>query len=157
MSTCVHGHLVVVRLPVLERRSLGRGDPKLSLLCLWGQSSIRFNFNFLASLEISISRLLYSTRLSFCLKNTRVSCPLLVTLDSTSYRHYGMPRSIRLLLQSVTTKRNHLFSHGHKGECPMGEKAYKILYPLGGRPTPSGCTGVGQSEERDPSNITLYG
>ena len=26
--------LVVVGLPVLKRRSLGRGDPKLSLLCL---------------------------------------------------------------------------------------------------------------------------
>ena len=31
--------LVVVGLPVLKRQSLGRGDPKLSLLCLWGQSS----------------------------------------------------------------------------------------------------------------------
>ena len=62
-----------------------------------------------------------------------------------------------LLLRSVTTKGNHLRSHGHKGERPIGEEAYKILYPLGGRPTPSGCTGVDQSEERDPSNITLYG
>ena len=30
--------LVVLGLPVLKRRSLGRGDPKLSLLRLWGQS-----------------------------------------------------------------------------------------------------------------------
>ena len=36
--------LVVVGLPVLKRRSLGRGDPKLSLLRLWGQSSHFFNF-----------------------------------------------------------------------------------------------------------------
>ena len=32
--------LVVLGLPVLKRRSLGRGDPKLSLLHLWGQSSL---------------------------------------------------------------------------------------------------------------------
>ena len=63
----------------------------------------------------------------------------------------------RTLLRSVTTKGNHLRSHGHKGERPIGEGTYKILYPLGGRPTPSGCTGIDQSEERDPSNITLYG
>ena len=31
---------VVVGLPVLKRQSLGRGDPKLSLLCLWGQSTL---------------------------------------------------------------------------------------------------------------------
>ena len=55
------------------------------------------------------------------------------------------------LLRSVTTKGNHLRSHGHKGERPIGEEAYKILYPLGGRPTPSGCTGIDQSEEWDPS------
>ena len=36
--------LVVLGLPVLKRRSLGRGDPKLSLLRLWGQSSCFFNF-----------------------------------------------------------------------------------------------------------------
>ena len=61
------------------------------------------------------------------------------------------------MLRSVTTKGSHLYSHSHKGEHPIGEEAYKILYPLGGRPTPSGCTGIGQSEEWDPSNITLYG
>ena len=37
--------LVVVGLPVLKRQSLGRGDPKLSLLCLWGQSSCFLNFH----------------------------------------------------------------------------------------------------------------
>ena len=36
--------LVVLGLPVLKRQSLGRGDPKLSLLRLWGQSSCCFNF-----------------------------------------------------------------------------------------------------------------
>ena len=36
--------LVVVGLPVLKRRSLGRGDPKLSLLRLWGQSIVSSNF-----------------------------------------------------------------------------------------------------------------
>ena len=61
------------------------------------------------------------------------------------------------VLRSVTTKGNHLSSHGHKGERPIGEEPYKILYPLGGRPTPSGCTAIDQLEERDPSNITLYG
>ena len=61
------------------------------------------------------------------------------------------------MLRSVTTKGNPLSSHGCKEECPIGEEAYKILYPLGGRPTPSGCTGIDQSEEWDPSNITLYG
>ena len=61
----------------------------------------------------------------------------------------------RGLLRSITTKGNHLHSHNHKGEHPIGEKAYKILYPLSGRPTPTGCTGIDQSEERDPSNITL--
>ena len=41
----IHGSdLVVLGLPVLKRRSLGRGDPKLSLLRLWGQSSCFFNF-----------------------------------------------------------------------------------------------------------------
>ena len=67
------------------------------------------------------------------------------------------PSYIKELLRSVTTKGNRLNLHGHEGERPIGEEAYKILYPLGGRPTPSGCTGVDQSEERDPSNITLYG
>ena len=62
-----------------------------------------------------------------------------------------------ILLRSVTTKGNHLSSHGHKGERPIREEPYKILYPLGGRPTPSGCTGIDQSEEQDPSNIPLYG
>ena len=33
------GHFIIVGLPVLKRRDLGRGDPKLSLLRLWGQSS----------------------------------------------------------------------------------------------------------------------
>ena len=42
----VHGSdLVVSGLPVLKRRSLGRGDPKLSLLRLWGQSSCFFSFH----------------------------------------------------------------------------------------------------------------
>ena len=36
--------LVVLGLPVLKRQDLGRGDPKLSLLRLWGQSSCLFNF-----------------------------------------------------------------------------------------------------------------
>ena len=36
--------LVILGLPVLKRRGLGRGDPKLSLLRLWGQSSCYFNF-----------------------------------------------------------------------------------------------------------------
>ena len=60
-----------------------------------------------------------------------------------------------LLLRRVTTKGNPLHSHGHEGQCPNRKEPYKILYPLGGRPTPSGCTGIDQSEERDPSNITL--
>ena len=55
-----------------------------------------------------------------------------------------------ILLRSVTTKGNHLCSHNHKGGRPIGEEPYKILYPLGGRPTPSGHTGIDQSEERDP-------
>ena len=75
---------------------------------------------------------------------------------ATDASAYGVG-AVLLLLRSVTTKGNHPSSHGHKGECPIGEEAYKILYPLGGCPTPSGCTGVDQSEERDPSNITLYG
>ena len=62
-----------------------------------------------------------------------------------------------VVLRSVTTKGNYPCSHGHKGERPIREEPYKILHPLGGRPTPSGCTGIGQSEERDPSNNTLYG
>ena len=53
-----------------------------------------------------------------------------------------------ILLRSVTTKGNHPRSHGHKGERQIGEEAYKILYPLGGHPTPSGCTGIDQSEEQ---------
>ena len=69
---------------------------------------------------------------------------------------YGREGGV-FLLQSVTTKGNHLSSHDHKGGRPIKEDAYKILYPLGGRPIPSGCTGVNQSDERDPSNITLYG
>ena len=44
MSIHNSGHLVIVRLPVLKRQDLGRGDPKLSLLRLWGQSSCCFNF-----------------------------------------------------------------------------------------------------------------
>ena len=47
-----------------------------------------------------------------------------------------------ILLRSVTTKGNPLYSHGHEGVRPIGEEAYKILYPLGRRPTPSGCTGT---------------
>ena len=61
------------------------------------------------------------------------------------------------LLQSVTTKGNPLRSHGHEGQPPNREEAYKILYPLGGHPIPSGCMGIDRSEEWDPSNITLYG
>ena len=41
--------LVVLGLPVLKRRSLGLGDPKLSLLRLWGQSSCFFNFGTIRS------------------------------------------------------------------------------------------------------------
>ena len=65
--------------------------------------------------------------------------------------------SLLLVLWSVTTKGNPLDSHSHKGQRPIGEEAYKILYPLGTRPTPSGGMAINQSEERDPSNITLYG
>ena len=61
------------------------------------------------------------------------------------------------LLRSVTTKGSHLRFHGHDRERPIGEGVYKILYPLGRRPTPSGCMAIDQSEERDSSNITLYG
>ena len=81
----------------------------------------------------------------------------LVTFSQALYTGRLTYNLMQLLLRSVTTKGNHLCSHGHKGECPIGEEAYKILYPLGGRPTPSGCTGIDQSKERDPSNITLYG
>ena len=73
----------------------------------------------------------------------------MATIDSTLEK--------QKVLRTVTTKGNHLGSHGHKGERPIGEEAYKILYPLGGRPTPSGGTGIDQSEGWDPSNITLYG
>ena len=44
LSIRSRGPLVVVGLPVFKRRDLGRGDPKLSLLRLWGQSSAVFNF-----------------------------------------------------------------------------------------------------------------
>ena len=37
-------NLVVLGLPVLKRQSLGLGDPKLSLLRLWGQSSCFFYY-----------------------------------------------------------------------------------------------------------------
>ena len=45
--------LVVLGLPVLKRRSLGRGDPKLSLLRLWGQSSRFFNFRTIRGSSVS--------------------------------------------------------------------------------------------------------
>ena len=60
--------LVVLGLPVLKRRSLGRGDPKLSLLRLWGQSSCFFNFfeSYVTSsvLELRSSSYLYATKSS---------------------------------------------------------------------------------------------
>ena len=74
--------LVVVRLPVLKRRSLGRGDPKLSLLHLWGQSSYFFNFGTIRGSSVSKNYkvLSNSTRLSLRLKTLRVLCPSSVTL-----------------------------------------------------------------------------
>ena len=60
--------LVVLGLPVLKRRRLGRGDPKLSLLRLWGQSSCIFNFYksyvTLSVLEPRSSIFLYATKSS---------------------------------------------------------------------------------------------
>ena len=53
--------LVVVGLPVLKRRSLGRGDPKLSLLCLWGQSSCFFNFRTIHGSSVSRTMKFYLT------------------------------------------------------------------------------------------------
>ena len=68
MSIRSHGRLlVVVGLPVLKRRDLGRGDPKLSLLRLWGQSSCTFNFGTIWSssvLELRGSTHFYATKSS---------------------------------------------------------------------------------------------
>ena len=67
LSICDRGHLVVVGLPVLKRRDLGLGDPKLSLLRLWGQSSCFFNFWTICSssvLELLSSTYLYATKSS---------------------------------------------------------------------------------------------
>ena len=91
-----------------------------------------------------------------------VRCTSLIKNGAIAYRPIGSRDSwesmeLPWVLRSVTTKRSPLGSHGHKGECPIGEEAYKILYPLDGRPTPSGCTSIDQTEERDPSNIALYG
>ena len=73
--------LVVLGLPVLKRRSLGCGDPKLSLLRLWGQSSCFSTSAVIRDLERlrTIRVLLISTRLSLRLKMLRVFCPSLVT------------------------------------------------------------------------------
>ena len=54
-------------MPVLKRRDLGRGDPKLSLLRLWGQSSCKFQLlNYMSSsvLELPSSTHLYVTKSS---------------------------------------------------------------------------------------------
>ena len=60
--------LVILELPVLKRQSLGHGDPKLSLLRLWGQSSCFFNFRTIRSSsvlkELSSSTPLYATKSS---------------------------------------------------------------------------------------------
>ena len=82
---------------------------------------------------------------------------LLVSILPLGLALVSLSLTMPILLRSVTTKGNHLSSHGHKGERPVGKEPYKILYPRGGHPTPSGCTAIDQSEERDPSNITLYG
>ena len=77
--------LVVLGLPVLKRRSLGRGDPKLSLLRLWGQSSRFFNFYRYTSVSVFEPRgsvYLYATKSSH--KDASSLCPSPVTLDSTS-------------------------------------------------------------------------
>ena len=60
------GHLLVVGLPVLKGRDLGRGDPKLSLLRLWGQSSCFFQNSWttrsLDDKELWSSTLFYATK-----------------------------------------------------------------------------------------------
>ena len=65
------------------------------------------------------------------------------------------PSAMHHLLRSVTTKGNPLFSHGHKGQRPIGEEAYKILYPLGACPTPSGCMAIDQSEGVQTHRVLL--
>ena len=81
LSIC-SSDLVVVGLPVLKRRSLGHGDPKLSLLRLWGQSICFFNFGTIRGSSVSKNYkvLSNSTRLSLRLKTLRVLCPSSVTL-----------------------------------------------------------------------------
>ena len=59
------GRVVVVGLPVLKRRDLGLGDPKLSLLRLWGQSSCCFqllNYTSSSVLRTPSSIHLYATK-----------------------------------------------------------------------------------------------
>ena len=85
-----------------------------------------------------------------------------ILLENKGWHHlwlvmYSTQTMVCVLLRSITTRENPLYSHGHKGEHPNREEAYKILYPLGTCPTPRGCTAINQSEEQDPSNITLYG
>ena len=80
LLTCICGRLVVVGLPVLKRRSLGLGDPKLSLLCLWGQSHCYFNFWTIWSSSVQNYRVLFfSMRLSPRSRTLRVLCPSPVT------------------------------------------------------------------------------
>ena len=72
--------LVVLGLPVLKRRSLGRGDPKLSLLRLWGQSSCLFQLPIIRDpkrLGTTEFPYLYATKSSQ--KTLRVFCPSPVT------------------------------------------------------------------------------
>ena len=59
-----------------------------------------------------------------------------------------------IVTNSNNQRRVSHISHDHKGWHPKRGEAYKILYPLGTRPTPSGCTGINQSEEWKPSNMT---
>ena len=61
------GRVVVVGLPVLKRQDLGLGDPKLSLLRLWGQSSCCFqllNYTSSSVLRTPSSIHLYTTKSS---------------------------------------------------------------------------------------------
>ena len=67
--------LVVLGLPVLKRRSLGLGDPKLSLLRLWGQSSCFLNLELYAVQASKELRVLStSTRLSLRPERRFESC-----------------------------------------------------------------------------------
>ena len=116
--------LVVLGLPVLKRRSLGRGDPKLSLLRLWGQSSCLFNsyrHTWLWCLR-NTKFCFISTQLSLRLKTLRVLCPFTCSFYGCSFIHIG-----RYLMDPVLLIGRYPYSHWVLGAHPGGIESYRSL------------------------------